>query len=325
MLLVSSYFALSSSNPFPTSSIASLSSPLPGGLFPVSRGLREPNDDDEEYDDIPSNAAAAAATAAAGAAVGLDEDDPHTLVLPGGDRLPVNHGTTTLAFIIDEGIVCAVDSRASMGSLVGSRTTDKVLPVTSRVLGTMAGGAADCGYWIRALSAQVRLWELEEGRPASVASVAHLLVEMLRGQRGLSVGTMIMGHSWTGDDKGKEAREREGTAEKEEEGGEGGGGGADRGRGVPGLYYVDSAGTCMEGSCFAVGSGSQYAISVVDAEWKKDMGWDAASDLAVRALQRATHRDAFSGGFLNVYHVTRRDGWRQVRRLDSAALPAPPG
>ena len=79
------------------------------------------------------------------------------------------------------------------------------------------------------------------------------------------------------------------------------------------------------GSCFAVGSGSQYAISVVDAEWKKDMGWDAASDLAVRALQRATHRDAFSGGFLNVYHVTRRDGWRQVRRLDSAALPAPPG
>lgn len=123
--------------------------------------------------------------------------------LPGtaGQQLPVHHGTTTLAFVIDEGIICAVDSRASLGSLVGSRTTDKVLPVTSRVLGTMAGGAADCGYWIRVLSARVRLWELEEGRPASVRMVAHLLVEMLRGQRGLSVGTMIMGHSCGGDEE----------------------------------------------------------------------------------------------------------------------------
>ena len=216
----------------------------------------------------------------------------------------MNHGTTTLAFIIDKGIVCAVDSRASMGNFVGSRTTDKVLPVTKRVLGTMAGGAADCAYWIRALSAQVRRWEFEEGRPASVASVAHLLVEMLRGQRGLSMGTMIMGHSW-------------GTGS--------GDGDGDGEPGEPGLFYVDSAGTCMEGSCFSVGSGSQYAVSVIDAEWRRDMAWSEATDLAVRALQRATHRDAFSGGYLNVFHVTKRDGWKQARRVDSAELPVPPG
>ena len=229
--------------------------------------------------------------------------------LPGtaGQQLPVHHGTTTLAFVIDEGIICAVDSRASLGSLVGSRTTDKVLPVTSRVLGTMAGGAADCGYWIRVLSARVRLWEMEEGRPASVRMVAHLLVEMLRGQRGLSVGTMIMGHSCGGD---------------EEDAGEDG----PRVGGEPGLFYVDSSGTCMEGSVFAVGSGSAWAISVIDAERRADMGWDAATDLAIRALQRATHRDAFSGGLLNVFHISKHDGlWKQVRRIDSSKLPFPPG
>ena len=52
------------------------------------------------------------------------------------------HGTTTLSFTFQGGIIAAVDSRASMGSFVGSKTTQKVLPVNSHMLGTMAGGAA---------------------------------------------------------------------------------------------------------------------------------------------------------------------------------------
>ncbi|CAN0008837.1 unnamed protein product [Heterosigma akashiwo] len=54
------------------------------------------------------------------------------------------HGTTTLAFIYQGGIVIAVDSRASMGAYISSRTTMKLLPVSRGVVGTMAGGAADC-------------------------------------------------------------------------------------------------------------------------------------------------------------------------------------
>merc|ERR1719203_560332 len=61
------------------------------------------------------------------------------------------HGTTTLSFLFQGGIVAAVDSRASIGNFVGSKTTQKVLPVSKNILGTMAGGAADCSYWIRFL------------------------------------------------------------------------------------------------------------------------------------------------------------------------------
>uniref|UniRef100_A0A7S1FZ16 Uncharacterized protein n=1 Tax=Corethron hystrix TaxID=216773 RepID=A0A7S1FZ16_9STRA len=50
------------------------------------------------------------------------------------------HGTTTLAFIFKGGIIVAVDSRASIGQFIGSKTTQKVLPVSSHILGTMAGG-----------------------------------------------------------------------------------------------------------------------------------------------------------------------------------------
>jgi len=58
--------------------------------------------------------------------------------------IDIAHGTTTLSFLFKGGIIAAVDSRASIGSFVGSKTTQKVLPVSKTILGTMAGGAADC-------------------------------------------------------------------------------------------------------------------------------------------------------------------------------------
>lgn len=41
----------------------------------------------------------------------------------------------------------AVDSRASMGTLDSDETVRKVIHINSYMLGTMAGGAADCLYW----------------------------------------------------------------------------------------------------------------------------------------------------------------------------------
>lgn len=218
-------------------------------------------------------------------------DAPPVLDLGDGTTLDVFHGTTTLAFVYGGGIIAAVDSRASLGKLVGSRTTDKVLPVSKFILGTMAGGAADCSYWIRALSTRVRLWELAEGASCSATAAAHTLVNMVRQNRGLSVGTMIMG--------------------------------ADNG-GQPCIYYIDDSGVCVRGEVFSVGSGSSYAISVLDGELcRDDLTEDEAVALAVKAIQRATHRDAFSGGYINVYHISPTEGWRQVCRIDSAQLDNP--
>jgi 20S proteasome subunit beta 5 len=218
-------------------------------------------------------------------------DKPPVLDLGDGTTLDVFHGTTTLAFVYGGGIIAAVDSRASLGKLVGSRTTDKVLPVSKFILGTMAGGAADCSYWIRALSTRVRQWELTEGAPCSATVAAHTLVNMVRQNRGLSVGTMIMG--------------------------------ADN-AGQPCIYYIDDSGVCVRGDVFSVGSGSNYAISVLDGEVRRhDLSQEEAVALAVRAIQRATHRDAFSGGYINVYHISPTEGWHQVSRIDSAQLEGP--
>jgi len=77
-------------------------------------------------------------------------------------------GTTTLAFIYEGktkddkgGIVVSVDSRASSGIYVSTSTVMKVLPITSHIVATMAGGAADCQFWMRVLAKQCRLYELQ--------------------------------------------------------------------------------------------------------------------------------------------------------------------
>jgi 20S proteasome subunit beta 5 len=56
-------------------------------------------------------------------------------------------GTTTLAFVFQEGVIMAVDSRASMGHYISSETVRKVIEISDRKLATIAGGAADCQYW----------------------------------------------------------------------------------------------------------------------------------------------------------------------------------
>jgi hypothetical protein len=45
--------------------------------------------------------------------------------------LEFEHGTTTLSFVFQGGIVAAVDSRASLGNFVGSKTVQKVLPINT--------------------------------------------------------------------------------------------------------------------------------------------------------------------------------------------------
>ena len=216
---------------------------------------------------------------------GQDNNDLHSSAPP----LEFAHGTTTLAFIYEDGIVAAVDSRASIGEFVGSKTVNKVLPINTKMLGTMAGGAADCTYWIRKAQAESRHYELAEGKPITVARVSRLLADYLYANKSLnlSVGTMIMGYDESG----------------------------------PCIYYVDNKGTRIEGNHFSVGSGSTFALGILDSahyhQKCEHMKEGEAIALGIKAIRHATFRDAFSGGYIAVY-VIKRDGWIKVFSEDLA-------
>ena len=191
------------------------------------------------------------------------------------DRLQM-HGTTTLSFTWNDSVIVAVDSRASIGSYVGSRTTKKIFPVSDRIVATMAGGAADCAHWIRRVMRQSRVYEFQYASSLPVVAIARQLAQALKEYRGmgLSVGTMVAGIDSTG----------------------------------PAIYYVDNEGTCIPGQRFCVGSGSNLAYAVLDTKLEalkadSSAGVDDALDVALWAIRHATHRDGYSGGYINVFHI----------------------
>merc|ERR1719341_1295145 len=197
------------------------------------------------------------------------------------------HGTTTLAFKFQHGVIVAVDSRATAGSYIASQTVKKVIEINPYLLGTMAGGAADCMFWERVLARQCRVYELRNKERISVAAASKLLANIVYDYKGmgLSMGTMIIG--W--DKKG------------------------------PGLYYVDNDGERLKGNLFSVGSGSVYAYGILDSDYKWDLSEEDARELGKRAIYHATHRDAYSGGVVNLYHM-KETGWVKVSQTDVKEL-----
>lgn len=200
-----------------------------------------------------------------------------------GQTVKFAKGTTTLAFKFDGGIIVSVDSRSTMGAYIASGTVKKVIEINPFLLGTMAGGAADCSFWERNLGTQCRLHELRNKKRISVAAASKLLANTMSSYRGygLSMGTMITGWDNTG----------------------------------PQLYYVDDDGTRLHGRYFSVGSGSTYAYGVLDTYYKPDLTVAEAIDLGKRAIYHACHRDAMSGSINNLYHVTK-DGWVKIHAID---------
>ena len=124
---------------------------------------------------------------------------------------------------------------------------------------------------------QCRLHELRHKRRISVAAASKILANLVYSYKGmgLSMGTMCAG-----------VTPQEG----------------------PALYYIDSDGTRLAGNLFCVGSGQTFAYGVLDAEYHYELGDEEALELGRRSILAATHRDAYSGGFINLYHV-KEEGW----------------
>lgn len=198
-------------------------------------------------------------------------------------KIKIQHGTTTLAFRFQGGVIVAVDSRATAGSYIASGTVKKVIEINPYLLGTMAGGAADCQYWETYLGIQCRLHELRNRERISVAAASKYLSNLVYSYKGmgLSMGTMICGWDKTG----------------------------------PTIFYVDSDGSRLKGDLFSVGSGSTFAYGVLDQGYRWDLTDEEAQELGRRSIYAAGHRDAFSGNTCNLYHV-KEDGWKFIGNYD---------
>ena len=167
-----------------------------------------------------------------------------------------------------------------MGAFISSNKVRKVIEINDYLLGTMAGGAADCQFWERYLAMQCRIYQLRNNEKISVAAASKILSDICFQYRGygLSMGTMV-----TGSDK----------------------------KGAS-LWYVDNDATRIKGTLFSVGSGSTFAYGVLDNNYRWDMTLDEAVQLGIRAISSATHKDSASGGVVRVYHVNNHGSWTKI-------------
>lgn len=244
---------------------------------------------------------------------------------------PISHGTTTLAFIFQGGVLAAADTRSSCSGLVACPASQKIVPIHSHLVGTTSGTSADCVLWKRILARELRLYQLRHGRRLSTRGAAKLLSHMLHPFKGTEVCVAATLCGWDGrDGERSERTDTSGHLGSIRTGAshfrapvDGSVGtshqtcsaGVKRSSSGPSLYYVCSDGTRLPGTLFSVGSGSPYAYSVLDQGVEWNLSVEEATSVAREAVFRATHRDAYSGNSVDIYLISSK-GWTRRRRED---------
>lgn len=260
---------------------------------------------------------------------------------------PMAHGTTTLAFMFQGGVMAAADTRSSCSGLVACPASQKILPIHSHLVGLTSGTSADCALWKRILARELRLYQLRHSRRLSTSGAAKLLSHMLHPFKGteLCVAATLCG--WDGGEVDDGCDYHGGT-----ETGPGSRGETTKNQMTeqknfvdstnakvslakderfsfsqqcsirkkmnlsgPRLFYVCSDGTRLRGMLFSVGSGSPYAYSILDQGVHWGLTVDEAKSIAREAVYRATYRDAYSGNCVDMYHITSK-GWTRRNRED---------
>ena len=194
-------------------------------------------------------------------------------------------GTTTVAMTAGDGVVLATDMRASGGRMVASKNVQKVEEIHPTGALTIAGSVSAAQNLISNLKAEVRLYESRRGEDMSMQALATLTGNFLRSGAFFIVSPLLGGV----DDEG------------------------------PQVYSLDPLGGTTEEEYAVSGSGSPYALGVLEQEYDESLSTDEARAAAVHAIESAVERDTASGNGINIAVVTD-DGVEieRYKQLDDA-------
>ena len=179
-------------------------------------------------------------------------------------------GTTTVGIKAEDGVVMATDMRASLGGMVSSKDVQKVEEIHPRGALTIAGSVSAAQNLISTLRAETSLYEARRGKDMSMEALSTLTGNLLRSGAFFVVQPILGGV----DDEGAH------------------------------IYSIDALGGTTEEEYTVTGSGSQYALGVLEQEYDDDVTIDEAKTIAAKAIQSAVERDLASGNGINVAVVT---------------------
>jgi proteasome beta subunit len=186
-------------------------------------------------------------------------------MLKDDDIKKLKTGTTTIGLLAKDAVVLGAERKATMGYLIASKTTKKILRLDEQLGMSIAGVVGDAQALDRYIRAELRLFKLHEGRKPSVKAASHLIANILYGRRFYPyiVQLIVGGYDKSG----------------------------------PGLYSLEPDGSIIEEKeYFSSGSGSPMAFGVLEDGYKAGMPVDEAKRLVARAISAAVKRDIASGG-----------------------------
>ncbi|MFH1174245.1 MAG: proteasome subunit beta [archaeon] len=204
----------------------------------------------------------------------------------------VKTGTTTLGMMCKDGIILAADRRATAGTFIAYKKTEKVIPINEHMALTTAGSVSDIQLMVKLLKAELSLKDIRTGRSATVEEAANLLAGMVyHNIRKMSMMPGISHFIFAGYDQNG-----------------------------PAMYDIYPDGSIQQVDEFVCsGSGSTFAYGLFEAQYKKGLSATDAQDLAVKAVTSALQRDSASGDGIDVVLITK-NGIKKV--FDKSFNPA---
>jgi len=195
----------------------------------------------------------------------------------------VKKGTTTIGMVCKEGVVMATEMRATMGTLIAHKTTQKLFKIDENLGLAVAGVVGDAQTLARYITAEVQLYKLKRGQLMTVKSAATLTSNILSGSRFYPywVGLIL--------------------------------GGVDKDGGH--VYALDMVGGAIPDEYVTTGSGSPYVYGVLEDHYESGLTVADGVDLAARALHAAMKRDSASGDGMTIATITS-DGLSLVEKKE---------
>lgn len=186
-------------------------------------------------------------------------------------------GTTTVGLICKDGVVLAAEKKSTMGYLVASKESEKILPLADHIAMTIAGASGDAQTLVRYMRAELKLFELQNQRKISVKGASTLLSNILQGNKyyPFYVQLILAGYDESG----------------------------------PGIFSLDAIGGWEEEKkFFSTGSGSPMALGVLEDTYRDNVSAEEGKKIAIRAIKAAIERDIGSGGKGIDIAVITKDG-----------------
>jgi proteasome beta subunit len=206
-------------------------------------------------------------------------------------------GTTTIGLVCKDGVVLATERRATAGTMISNKQTQKLFKIDQNIGITIAGLVGDAQVLVRYLKAEVALYRLRRNATLTAEGAATLLANILNGNRFYPYyAWLILGGV---DAKGNH------------------------------VFSVDPAGGCIEDRFVSVGSGSPFVYGILEEGYSRDMSASDGVDLALRGLTAAMKRDSASGDGYLVNVISPKE-YRELtedevnKRLKALKIPLPP-